>query len=156
MAFLVGGAVTYFAIAILKGFGASQAGMSAGPVPAPPAAEALIPWLIGSYFVASASGILICRGRTAMRVAAVVAHSLLLISFLATCAACAGGPSEKFLSGILTLSLITLVWFSPGFIIWSVFLIREGGSAQPCAPPNGGPPLPLGNSEASDGPPSVS
>ena len=148
--------MTCFVIAILKGYGASQAGMSAGPVPAPPAAEAVIPWLVGSYFVASAIGILLCRGRTAMRVAAAVAHSLLLIAFLAICAASAGGPSEKFLTGLLTLSLITLVWFSPGFIIWSVFLLREERSAQPCASPNGGPALPLGDSGASGGPPSVS
>jgi hypothetical protein len=41
-----------------------------------------------------------------------------------------GGDSEKFLTGLLTLSLITVMFFSPWFIIWAVFLFREGRPAQ--------------------------
>ena len=156
IAFLAGGAVTCVALAILKGFGASQAGMSAGPIPAPGAAGVLIPWLAGSYFVVSAIGVLLCRGREALRVVALIAHSLLLLMFLSICAGCAGGPSEKFLAGFVTLSLITLLWFSPGFIIWSVFLFIEGSAAQSGSPPNGGPTDPLGNSVVGGRPPSVS
>lgn len=148
--------MTFFVLAIAKGFGASQAAMSAGPVPAARAAEALIPWLAGSYFVVSAIGILVCRGRGALRVAAVVAHSLLLIMFLSICTGGAGGPSEKFVAGLLTLSLITVLWFSPGFIIWSLFLFKQGRPAQPDASPNGGPAERFGDSGVGGGPPSVS
>ena len=156
IAFIAGGALTCFVLAILKGFGASQAAMSAGPVPAPPAMEALIPWLAGSYFMVSAIGILLCQSRAALRVAALVAHLLLLITFLSICAGGLGGDSEKFLTGLLTLSLITVMFFSPWFIIWAVFLFREGRPAQPGAAPNGGPTDQLGNSVVDGGPPPVS
>ena len=155
IAFGIGGAVTWVVIAILNGYGASQAGMSAGAVPAPGAAAALIPWFIASYFVVSALGVLLCRGRLALRVAALVAHSLLLIAFLCICAEGASGPSEKFLPGLLTLSFITLLWFSPGFIIWSVLLLKEERPAN-SAPPNGSSAPPLADSGIADGPPSES
>jgi len=155
IAFIVGGAVTCFVLAVLKGFAASQAGMSAGPVPASPAVDALIPWLAGSYFVVSAIGILLCQSRTALRVAALVAHSLLLIAFLSICAEGLGGYTERFLTGLLTLSFITVLFFSPWLIIWAVFLFRDGGPAEPSAVPNGSPTDPLGDSVISDGPPSV-
>jgi hypothetical protein len=156
IAFLTGGAVTWVVLAILKGFGASQAAMSAGPVPASSAMEALIPWLVGSYFVVSAIGILFCQSRNALRVAALIAHLLLLITFLSMCAEGWRGDSEKFLAGFVTLLFVTVLWFSPGFIIWSVFLFGEGRPAQPGASPNGGPATPLGNSGVAEGPPSVS
>ena len=142
-------------LAVVKGFGASQAAMSAGPVPAAPAAEVLIPWLTGSYFVVSAIGILLCRGRGPLRAAALVAHSLLLITFLSICAGGVGGDTDKFLTGLATLSLITLLYFSPWFIIWAVFLFREGRPTQPAASPNGGLAEPLGNSSVLREPPSL-
>ena len=91
IAFLAGGAVTCVALAILKGFGASQAGMSAGTIPAPGAAGVLIPWLAGSYFVVSAIGVLLCRGREALRVVALIAHSLARIGWGATFGKAGGG-----------------------------------------------------------------
>jgi hypothetical protein len=156
MAFLAGGAVTFFVIAVLSGFGASQAAMSAGPVPAKSGAEALIPWLAGSYFVVSAIGILLCRRRGPLRVAALVAHSLLLITFLSICAGAGGSDSEHFWAGFLMLSVTTVLYFSPWFIIWAVFLLKAGSPAQPGAPPNGDPTSPPADPGASDRPPSGS
>jgi len=156
IAFLVGGAFTWVVLVILKGFGASQAGMSAGPVPALPATEMLIPFLAASYFVTSAIGVLFCRRRETMRVAALVAHSLLLLTFLAICAGDAGGPSDKFLTGLLTLSFITLVYFCPWFIIWAIFLTREASPAKPGTMPSNAIAEPSDNSGVEGGPPSVS
>jgi hypothetical protein len=156
MAFLAGAALTCSVLAFLKGFGASQAGMSAGHVPAPSAAQALIPWLAGSYFVVSAFAMLLCRGRRPLRVAALVAYSLLAITLLSLCTGIGEADSEKLFTGLLTLLLIAVLYFLPGHIIWAVFLLREGTPAQLGAPPNGGPAAQLGNSSVTEGPPSVS
>ena len=155
IAFIAGGAITYFVLAVLKGFGASQAAMSAGPVPAPSAMEVLIPFLACSYFVVSAMGVLFCRSRAALRVAALVAPSLLLTAFVSICVGGLRGDPVKFLSGFVTLSLITVVFFSPWFIIWAVLVFRDATPAQPGAAPNDGPVATLVNSGVSQGPPSV-
>lgn len=55
-------------------------------------------------------------------------------------------------------------WLMLAFVVWPFFLglvyhflyVRGQRSAEPCAPPNGGPAARLGNSTPHDGPPSVS
>ncbi len=130
IAFIAGGAVTVFLLALLMGFAASQAGMSASAVLSRPAVDAFIPWFAGSCFLVSAIAVIACRSRVSLQLAALIAHSLLLLTFLAICAEGVGEGGGKFLGGLLTLSFITLLYFSPWFAIWAAFLLRKTAGAQ--------------------------
>jgi hypothetical protein len=128
IAFVAGGVLTWFVIAALRGFGASQAGMSASAVSSPPSIDALIPWLACSYFMVSALGVVVCQRREALKAAALVAHIFLFAAFLAICSEGIGKGAEKFLTGVLLLGVITLLFFCPWFVVWGVLLFRRNGA----------------------------
>ena len=125
LAFVVGCVVTWLGLAVLSRFATSQAGMSASAVSGPPSVDALIPWLACLYFFVSAVGVAVCRKREALRVVAVVAHLFLLAAFLALCSEGLGKGSQKFFTGLLLLSVLTAVFFSPWFAVWSFILTRR-------------------------------
>jgi hypothetical protein len=129
LAFVAGGVVTWFILAALHAFGASQAGLSASAVSGPPSIEALIPWLACSYFLVSAVGVVACRKRESLRVVALLAHLLLLAAFLAVCSEGLGKGSEKFLTGLLLMLVITVVFFSPWLAVWGFLLFRRNDAA---------------------------
>lgn len=124
--FVAGGVGAWFVMAILRGFAASQAGMSAVAISGPSLVEVIIPYLVCFYFLVSAIGIVVCRKRESLRGAALFAHLLLLVVFFAMCSEGIGKGSENFMAGVLLLSVITLLFFSPWLIVWSVFLFRRG------------------------------
>jgi hypothetical protein len=124
LAFAAGGVGTWFVMAAVRSFGTSLAAMSASAVSRPPPIDVLLPWLASSYFMVSAIGIVVCRQRQALRVMALLAHLLLLATFLAICSEGIGQRAEEFIGGVLLLGVITLLFFSPWLIVWSVFLFR--------------------------------
>ena len=112
LAFVAGGVVTWFVTALIDSIDGSSA---------------LIMWLACSYFVVSAVGVVACLKREALRVVALVAHLLLLAAFLVLCSKGLGNGSEKFFTSLMLLSLVTVVFFSPWFVVWFFILSRRNG-----------------------------
>ncbi len=104
LAFTAGGVVAWFVTALAAAIDGSSG---------------LLTWLACSYFAVSAVGVVAYRKREALRIVAVVAHLLLLAAFLVFCSS--GLGSEKFFTGVMLGSLLTVVFFSPWFVVW--FLI---------------------------------
>jgi len=128
IAFLLGGTVSVFVLLAVSEFGHSQAGMSAGPVPGH-FVDYLIPWLGGSYFLASAISVLLARKRESLILAAVLSHLILLIFYMAICSEGWSEDMGKFLSGIVMFAIITLVFFSPWFAVWFWILSKRNDAA---------------------------
>jgi hypothetical protein len=128
IAFLVGGTVSVLVILAVSKFGQDMAGMSAGSVHRP-SVDSLIPWIAGSYFVASAASVLLARKRESLRLAAVLSHLILLVLYLAICSEGSDNGGSKFLSDIVVLAIITLVFFSPWFAVWAWILFKRNDAA---------------------------
>jgi len=122
LAFIAGGIATWFVLKALLAFGASQAEMSASAGSASSSVDAVILGLVGSYFAASAIGVVVCRKKEALRVVALVAHLFLMAGFFAICSTGIGKGAEKFLTGVLIIVVVALVYFLPWFIVWSALL----------------------------------
>lgn len=125
-AFVIGGIVTLAVFWVLGTLGHMEAGMSAGAVPATPFVDALIPWFAISYFVVSAIGILIARKRDTIRLVAVLAHLMLLVTFCLFCLEASRGTESEFYLNVVKLAVIIAVFFSPWFAIWCWLLFRHG------------------------------
>jgi hypothetical protein len=128
IAFLMGGAVTFLIFWILRGLGHMEAGMSDGTVPAPPFAEALIPWFAISYFAVSAVGVLIARMREPLWLAAASAHLVLFVTFCLLCSEALGEENTgNVFINCLRIAFIFLIFFSPWFVLWGVILTKAKG-----------------------------
>lgn len=124
VAFLCGGVLTWGILTILKGFGASQAGMSAGAGHGPPDRDILFILLLCSYFVVSGVAAAFCSRRQALLIAAGLAYSMLLASFLGVCVHIGAGEGDRMLAGVLTFAVIGLAYFTPWTIIWLLLLSK--------------------------------
>jgi hypothetical protein len=122
--FLAGGLITWFVIATLKALGASQAGMSAGPVSGSPGSDAAIPWLFCSYFLVSAVSAIATTKKQTLWVLWAFAHALLAIALCVLASEAASDSKEELVPAILTLALITGVFFSPWLALWGWLLSK--------------------------------
>jgi hypothetical protein len=154
--FLVGGTLCWFALGCLRGFGASQAAMSAGRNADPASADGLVSLLACSYFAVSAMGVLLAKSKETLRNVALCTHALLLVAFCILCSGGGGKGAGDFFAGLLIIGVLATVALSPWLAIWFVLLFKIDGPAEPTAPPNVGPTQPGGSSGVSGGPPSVS
>lgn len=123
-AFLAGGVLFWFVLAGLHAFGAAEAGMSDGPVHAP-SADALIPWLVCSYFAVSGIGVLFSKNRSQLKVVAGLAYLTLLIAFGAICSEGLGGGFDNLVGGILIIGGLTMLVFLPWHIVWCRLLFAN-------------------------------
>lgn len=126
VAFVIGGIITLAVLWALRALGHMESGMSAGPIAGSPIVDALIPWFAVSYFVVSAVGILISKKRSAVRFTAVLAHSMLLITFCLLCLEASNGDIAGLFLTIVKLLIPTVIFFSPWLAIWYwILLIRS-------------------------------
>jgi hypothetical protein len=129
LAFVAGGIFTWVVLAGLQGFGSAQAGMGDGAGSGRSSGEGMIPYMATLYFIMSAVGVVACRKRDSLFVVAGVAHSFLLLAFLALCSEGLGSGSGNILPGLVLVFVLTLVFFSPWLLIWAYFLFRRKEAA---------------------------
>jgi hypothetical protein len=120
--FLAGGLLTWFVLTGLHGVVASQAGISAGPVPRSPDRDAALLWLLSSYFLVSTVSAVVARKKRVLWALWSFAHALVLIAFCVLCSEASGWDREKFVSGILMLAVVTGVFLSPWLVIWALLM----------------------------------
>jgi hypothetical protein len=118
IAFLVGGALTWYLLSFLQAFAHAEAGMSAGPIPAPSSADALIPWFLCAYFVVSAVSVLVAQKQVNLWLAAVLSHSTLVIAYYLICSEAAEQGQGGLHSAALRTGSIMAIFYSPWISIW--------------------------------------
>jgi hypothetical protein len=131
LAFLHGGALTWLLLALAKGYGASQAGMSAGTHNGPSSNDALVVGLLCSYFVVSAIGVMVCTSKRSLKIAATVAHLIPLVVFFWGSIKTGIESSGDSLRGIFRLAGIAVFYFMPWVVLWSYLLLTSSPSDQP-------------------------
>jgi hypothetical protein len=116
-AFIAGGLITWLVIATLQGLGASQAGMSAGPLHGHPARDTLFVGFLCSYFAISALAMIFCRTRKLLWTEAAVAYFVVLFTFVV---GFIKGMEESgsIPAAAFTMAIIYLVYFAPWTILW--------------------------------------
>jgi len=129
LVFIAGGLLTWALLMFAKGYGASQAAMSAGAGSHVPNRDLLYICGFCSYFVVSAVGALFGTKPKTLKIVAVVAYGILLATFVAICASLGKGSGEGVLQEILTLSLIAAIYFAPWSVVWLVLLSRHEPNA---------------------------
>ena len=134
IAFLGGGVVTWRVLTVLKGFGASQAAMSAAASHGPPDRDFLFTCLVCSYFVISAFASAFCIRKQALRIAAALAYFMLLATFVGVCVNVATGEVNRMLAGAVSFAAIGLIYFAPWTIIWLLLVTKCEGGSSPSGP----------------------
>jgi hypothetical protein len=96
-----------------------------GPVPAPPAADAMVSWFVCGYFLVSAIGIAVTKQLRPLRKFAAVAHLLLLIAVCLLCSEGSGEDSAKFFGGVFLIVILTVFGLIPWHIVWYLLLFMK-------------------------------
>jgi hypothetical protein len=143
VAFIGGGVVTWFILMTVKGYGASQAGMSAGAAHGPPDRDSLFMVLLCSYFLISACAALFCFRRRALLFSAALAYLVLFLTFLGMLVQNSADRTDQILTGVVTVGLIGFIYFTPWTILWfAIFLKCEKSGQQPrCSEPRNDTPI---------------
>ena len=116
--------------ALAKGYGASQAGMSAGTRQGPPSNDVLVIGLLCSYFAVSAVGVMVCTGKRTLRIAAIVAHLIPLMVFIWVFTKVGNTSNGDSLNGIFRLAGIAAFYFVPWVALWSYLLLANSPQDQ--------------------------
>jgi len=120
--FLIGGIIAFSVLSVFSALGHMQAGISADSVAGTPNRDTVVLWLTCSYFVISAIGVCVTQKNSALIVLCAIAHLFLFFAFCLLLSEAFGESVEKFVGGLLTLSIGATILFSPWFIIWGLIL----------------------------------
>lgn len=126
-AFAIGGTFTLLILLVLRGFAQSQASMSAAPFSASGQSDSAIVYLIPGYFLVSAIGVLVSKGKPALYLWATLAHALLIVAYLvAFISAKRNNPdATKWPDEVIVLAAIMVAYFLPWLIGWGIVLLSE-------------------------------
>jgi hypothetical protein len=132
--FLVGGLVVGAVLLLLQGFGASQAGMSAGTGSGAGGSEAAVLLLFCSYFMVSAVSAMAAKKKQALWILWGIAHALVAIGFLVLCSEASGWDREKLIQAVVTLAVIIAVLLLPWLAVWGWLLRNASPGTSPDNP----------------------
>ena len=123
-AFVIGGIVSLLILLALEGFAQGEAGMSAGSVSPSSPPDPIIIFVLCGYFFVSAFGISTSNSKSALRIWAVAAHTLLVIDYVMTFISLKDGDPEgyKWPSEVGEIAMIMAVYFLPWLIVWGIIL----------------------------------